>query len=78
MSFELSQGQWAKYHKWKQEQDKKVRESQKGSEYEHYGLPYYGAIGGAYTFCFTPTSIGMCVSVENGSTGEKLDLTDDF
>jgi hypothetical protein len=33
-----------------------------------------GAIGGAYTYKFTPTSLGVVKIVER-SSGEKLDLT---
>jgi hypothetical protein len=36
---------------------------------------YTGDIGGAYTWCFTSTGIGIIVTV-NCSCGEKLDLTD--
>lgn len=36
---------------------------------------YSGAIGGAYTWCFTPTSIGTIASIRC-SCGEKLDITD--
>jgi len=34
-----------------------------------------GAIGGRLTFRFTPTSLGMCVSVKC-VCGEKIDLTE--
>lgn len=37
---------------------------------------YAGAIGGAFTYSFTPTSIGVIVSVECGVCKEKLVLTD--
>lgn len=38
--------------------------------------PYYGAIGGAYTFIITPTSLGTVVKIEHAVTKETLDLTD--
>lgn len=38
-------------------------------------IPYYGAIGGALTYSFTPTGLGVCVVVKH-SSGETLDLTD--
>jgi hypothetical protein len=34
-----------------------------------------GAIGGAFTYCFTPTSIGVACSVKC-SCGEEIDVTD--
>jgi len=37
--------------------------------------PYHGASGGAYSFCFTPTSLGCVVKVRH-TGGEQLDLTD--
>lgn len=39
------------------------------------GHRYSGAIGGAYTFCFTPTSLGTVATVEC-ACGEKFDVTD--
>ena len=39
-------------------------------------LPYYGAIGGAYTYSFSPTSLGCVVKVRNSVTGDEIDLTD--
>ena len=38
--------------------------------------PYYGAIGGAYTWMFTSTSMGMVIKVENCASRDVLDLTD--
>jgi hypothetical protein len=40
------------------------------------GLAYYGAIGGALTFSFTPNSIGLGVSVAHGYTKNSIDLSD--
>jgi hypothetical protein len=39
------------------------------------GELYVGAIGGAYTFCFTATGIGEIVTVK-AADGDELDLTD--
>ena len=39
-------------------------------------LPYYGAIDGAYTYSFSPTSLGCVVKVRNTVTGDEIDLTD--
>lgn len=38
---------------------------------------YTGAIGGRYQFRFRPTGMGVCVTVEDGVTGETIDLTDE-
>ena len=35
-----------------------------------------GAIGGRYTFLFTPTSIGIAVSVRDNITQLEIDLTE--
>lgn len=35
-----------------------------------------GAIGGAYTYHFTPTSIGVIIEIENTVTKEKINVTD--
>jgi len=37
---------------------------------------YYGAIGGGFTYHFTPTSLGCIVQIENAITKAVLDLTD--
>jgi hypothetical protein len=38
--------------------------------------PYYGSIAGAYTFRFTPTSLGVAVTVRNSETGDEINLSD--
>ncbi len=40
------------------------------------GRPYYGAIGGALTYSFTPTSLGIVVKVKHGFTDAEIDLSD--
>ena len=37
---------------------------------------HYGAIGGGYSYTFTPTSIGTFIEVRNVVTGEKIDVSD--
>jgi hypothetical protein len=39
-------------------------------------MPYHGAIGGAYAYCFIPTGLGSVVKVKNTVTGDEIDLTD--
>jgi len=63
MTFTLSAEQVEKYDKWRIKKNKKKGEA------------YVGAIGGAYTFCFTPTGLGVIEEVKC-SDGEELDLTD--
>lgn len=58
-SFVLSKGQVEKYNKWRKEKEE----------------VYVGAIGGAYTFCFTPTGLGDFVEVKCAD-GTSLDLTE--
>jgi hypothetical protein len=57
--FDLTAEQHKKYDEWRKEK----------------GEVYVGAIGGAYTFCFTPTGLGNMVEVKCAD-GTKLDLTD--
>jgi hypothetical protein len=35
-----------------------------------------GPIGGRWSYRFTPTAVGDCVSVVDNATGDELDLTD--
>ena len=37
--------------------------------------PLTGAIGGRYTYSFTPTTLGVVTTVRNNSTGKELDVT---
>jgi hypothetical protein len=57
--FTLSPEQMEKFEKWRKEK----------------GEVYVGAIGGAYTFCFTPTGLGT-IEVVKCADGTELDLTD--
>lgn len=56
-------------HKWMKEHDqaKHLRPGRK--------TRYAGAIGGAYTYRFTPTSLGTVVKVKC-DCGEEIDVTD--
>jgi hypothetical protein len=38
--------------------------------------PYYGASGGAYSYIFTITSLGLMVSIRNNLTKVEENLTD--
>lgn len=75
MDFQITPEQWTKFHSWQVEQDKKVIETQK-ERHLFPDEPYYGAIGGGYTFSFTPTSIGLIIQISNNVTKEMLDVTD--
>jgi len=59
MTFQLTSEQTEKYNKWR----KKLKKIN------------FGAIGGGYTFCFTPTGLGDIVKVKRDD-GYELDLTD--
>ena len=37
---------------------------------------YTGAVGGRYTYSFTPTSLGVITKVSDAITNEVLDLTE--
>ena len=86
MQFELTDEDIAKVKTWRDEQDQIVLERQRASVTAGAnkfpsgliddGHPYYGAIGGALTYSFTPTSIGTVTTVTHGATGEVLNLTD--
>lgn len=60
MKFELTEEQEKKYNEWKSTH-KKVDG---------------GAIGGRYSFIFSPTGVGVFVRVEDAATGKYLDLND--
>lgn len=68
--FQLDESQKQRLNVWIRQQELKVADEQQRSN------AYYGAIGGAYEYCFLPTSIGLIVKVKNGLTKEEIDLSD--
>lgn len=62
MKFELTKEQEDKFNEWRKEINKTYVDTT--------------AIGGAYTFSFIPTGLGVIVKVKH-VTGAELDLTDD-
>lgn len=81
--FYLTGEQLAKLRTWKADQDKIVIERQrismKPEEFADLTMdgefPYYGAIGGALTYMFTPTGIGTFITVKHSGTEETINLT---
>lgn len=63
-TFTLDQSQMKKFEVWRKKKNKKK------------GAVYVGAIGGAYTFCFTPTGLGT-ITVVKCADGTELDITDE-
>ena len=61
--YEFSDKEQEKLEKWFKKMKKKEAKSIKP------------AIGGAYTYCFTPTGIGTSVTVKHAN-GEEIDITD--
>jgi hypothetical protein len=55
-----------------------LTEQQKAAVSEFTNVPaeYCGAIGGRYTFSFTPTAIGMVVEITDNVLKRQLDITD--
>jgi hypothetical protein len=67
--FELSQRNVNEINVWLKEQEKKEKEMFAGKQY------IGGAVGGALTYSFTPTSIGIAIVVRNCVTKDELDLS---
>lgn len=82
--FDLTESQKVKFDEWDKTCRKRILENQKqemsADEYElktcNGEHPYFGAIGGNYTWSFTPNSIGTSVSVTNNYLKETLDITE--
>jgi hypothetical protein len=66
MKFELDAYYMKKLAPWLKEQEAK----NKGQN--------MGAIGGAFSYIFSPTSIGTMITVKNELTGDKIFLSDDL
>lgn len=63
--FTLYPSEQAKLHKWMAEQDAILKDQK-----------YEGAIGGRFTYSFTPTSLGCVVTVRDDLTDNEIDVTD--
>jgi hypothetical protein len=70
LTIELTSAQVRRLKQWQNEQNAKVAAKQKKS------YAYYGAIGGGFSFIYTPTSVGNVIKVMNSVTKEEIDLTD--
>ena len=69
MNFSLDSSQLARAKAWSAEHDAAKHIPANGKRRK------VGAIGGAYTYCFTPTGIGTVTKIQC-SCGDNLDLTD--
>jgi hypothetical protein len=82
VSYSLSSNQVDKLNEWREGVHLRaaaLQESQGLREkYAKIGasLPYYGTIGGAYTFSFVDTGMGTVCKVRENITGEEIDLSD--
>lgn len=65
--FTLTDADFARISEWKAEQPK--------PSLKEIGLSMTGAIGGRWTYSFTPTSLGLIVKVKDGMYGGELDLS---
>lgn len=61
LKFGIDKAEYAKFKEWK---DKKDLEK------------YTGAIGGRFTYEFTPTSLGIVIKVRDSMDKDEIDLTD--
>jgi hypothetical protein len=59
--FELDKAQMQKFEKWKKTQEKAYQSRT--------------TLGERWTFCFTPTGLGIVVSVIDNATKDTLELT---
>ena len=71
MRFELTEKEYQKYLEWADTHECKFRIKK---EWMSKSLRYVGAIGGADTFCFTPTGLGTAVKVKC-ACGAEINLT---
>ena len=69
MNFKLTIEQYEKLSVWVAEQDAITAKKQNRTE------PNHGCCGGALTYCFTPTTIGLITEVTHALNGTKIDLT---
>jgi len=76
MKFELTDKQIEKFRQWRKDLEQRMLASDPGLDHLGIGSVYYGAAGGGYTFSFTPTGLGDCVSVQEAFSKEELNLTD--
>jgi len=68
--FSLDKKQIQQIADWKRSHECSLRTNEHGVKNEIY----VGAIGGAITYCFTPTGLGDCVEAQC-ACGEKINVT---
>ena len=84
ITFSITPKQQVKLEHFLKEQEAILVEEQKRkmnpAEWEDLTMngkyPYIGAIGGGVVYKFTPTSIGLSVTVDYTPTGKSINLTD--
>ena len=69
--FTISDKQNTDIREWRNTHECTLRTSEHGVKDEIY----VGAIGGAITYMFTPTGLGICVEAQC-ACGEKINVTD--
>jgi hypothetical protein len=74
MSFELELDQYKKLDVWRQEHETSCPIFQDPEVLSGHKNPG-GAIGGMYTYCFTPTGIGTIERVKCNGCSAEIDLT---
>jgi hypothetical protein len=71
MNFSLTPEELTKIKTWEAQQDAKILEKQKFNKepfIQHLtenNIPYYGAIGGSLTYCFTPNGLGVVIIIKH-------------
>ncbi len=85
MKFEVTPEQQKKLDEWLKDVysravNKQIEETKEPNEFHRFcwdnGVPYTGTIGGGLSYIFSPTSIGLCLTVKESLTGEEIDLTE--
>lgn len=71
VKFSVSKEQWNSFEIWKEEHDKSCKFYDDGSKIDSPT----GAIGGRFSYCFTPTGLGE-VLIINCMCGKSINLTD--
>ena len=72
IELQIPDDEWKRIEEWKERHFKKCKFYTKKHGIEEQ---YTGAIGGTYTYCVTPTSIGTVVKAKC-ACGEEFDATD--
>ena len=75
-TFPISDAQWSKYEEWATKQEDRSKAVYAKKKRKGHWTPNENTWGGSYKWVFSPTGIGMALTIQNAVTGDEIDLSE--